>query len=431
MPGADLVRRHVLKSLAQYWRDAPFLIESLPVASISIAAVNGPLKLKAVNLPSWASSCGVDGILLVPCEAVPSPMSTCWNEVDWFLASFLILECVHERAWENTNNTIHSYSFRIKDWDKRIWDYAWVNRYALFLRQWAAVENSTDADQLFGSLPKPCITLTHDVDAISKTSPIRIKFFCFKLFNIARYLFRLKPSRAFKEIKKLALYLLSQEDWNILASLAQLEASQGIKAVYHFYADYRPKSVFRWLLDPDNFVRALSNSGIFRILIRCGHHIGLHPSIDSWNNSALIATQRANLSQVVNINIVHCRQHWLRFSWQETWLVQEKAGIAFDSTLMFNDRSGFRNGAAVRWCPWNFSANKSHQLSAIPTVLMDSHLYDYEQLSEAARQNQIIKIIRECKYVHGHAYVLWHPHTLTKDYGWIQGFDQLLAVLKT
>lgn len=431
LPGAETIRRHVLKSLIEYWRNSPLTIESLPITSISISQVNGPLKLKAVNLPSWASSCGVDGILLVPCEAVPSHVSTCWHEVDWFLASFLILECVHERAWENSNNTIHSYSFKIKEWDDRIWDYAWVNRYALFLRQWASFKSLTEAVNLFGSLPDPCITLTHDVDAIRKTIPIKIKFFCFKMFNVARYCSKFKLASALKEIKCLTLYLFSQEDWNTLVPLAHIEASQGIKAVYHFYADFRSKSVFRWLLDPEDFIRELSSSGIFQMLIHYGHYIGLHPSVDSWNNSQLIAAQRSSLSKVVNTNILYCRQHWLRFGWKDTWLAQEKAGIAFDSTLMFNDRAGFRNGAAVKWCPWNFLSSKTHRLSVIPTVLMDSHLYDYEQLSEADRLDKLSKILRECTYVHGHAYVLWHPHTLTSDYGWKDGFYQLLALLKT
>ena len=39
-----------------------------------------------------------------------------------------MLEGWHERIWEKVHGCIHSYSFRLKGWDTRAWDHAWVNR---------------------------------------------------------------------------------------------------------------------------------------------------------------------------------------------------------------------------------------------------------------------------------------------------------------
>lgn len=64
---------------------------------------------------------------------------------------------------------------------------------------------------------------------------------------------------------------------------------------------------------------------------------------------------------------------------------------------------------------------------AQPTVLMDSHLYDYEPLSEAERSSQMRYWLAECQKVRGEMAVLWHPHTLTEDYGWKDGFSELLT----
>ena len=58
------------------------------------------------------------------------------KKVDWWTAIFLLMEGWHERIWEKTRGVIHSYSFKLKDWDTRAWDHAWVNRIALFLRKW-------------------------------------------------------------------------------------------------------------------------------------------------------------------------------------------------------------------------------------------------------------------------------------------------------
>ena len=60
---------------------------------------------------------------------------------------------------------------------------------------------------------------------------------------------------------------------------------------------------------------------------------------------------------------------------------------------------------------------------------MDSHFYDYQQIDEAQRRRQIAAWVKECQDVHGQMSVLWHPHTLSEDYGWDQGFNDLLSVI--
>ena len=58
---------------------------------------------------------------------------------------------------------IHSYSFHLKNWDKRVWEHAWVNRIAIFLRIWASKLNNSKPEDLFGHLPIAKIQISHDV----------------------------------------------------------------------------------------------------------------------------------------------------------------------------------------------------------------------------------------------------------------------------
>jgi len=59
-------------------------------------------------------------------------------------------------------------------------------------------------------------------------------------------------------------------------------------------------------------------------------------------------------------------------------------------------------------------------------VLMDSHLFDYQDLDASDQSAVIDKLISEIQLVGGQASIIWHPHTLGSDYGWESAFDMLL-----
>ena len=61
---------------------------------------------------------------------------------------------------------------------------------------------------------------------------------------------------------------------------------------------------------------------------------------------------------------------------------------------------------------------------------MDSHIYDYLELDERQHTDFMRSFIKECKMLNGEAAVLWHPHTLTNDYGWSSGFTKLLNLIE-
>lgn len=385
-----------------------------------------PLKLKEVRLPAWAKDCGVDGQILVPIECIGyDSAEAAWKKVDWWAAIFLLMEGWHERLWEATNGVIHSYSCRLKGWDTRVWDHAWVNRIALFLRKWFFVEFPKN-EISFGHLPKPKLVLSHDVDAVSKTLPIRLKQSAFNLFNSIRFLAKGRIANSMSYLGNGVRMLLSREDWWVFDRLLEMEEMADIKAVYHFYADPRSKSLKRWLMDPSYDISKPKLRKLLEKIKDKGHEIGLHPTYDCWNDSVLLRRQKELLEENAGVEIKKCRQHWLRFSWRYTWSAQSKAGIQADSTLMFNDRSGFRNSACIKWFPYDEKKGEVHKLQCTSSVIMDSHFYDYQNLSHTDILGNLKEWTDECKIVRGNCSVLWHPHTLSKDYGWQEGLRIIL-----
>ena len=426
LPEREWLRSHVVTSLSDYWSQNMAEVEALPVVAVDLAGIVPPLRLVEVVLPEWASEVGIDGALLVPSESVAHGKPL-WEEVDWWSAAFLMMECWHERVWELTNGPVHSYSRRLRGWDTRVWDRAWVNRIALFLRQWAAHCASVRADSLLGTLPDPDIRLSHDVDAVSKTLAIRLKQ---SVMGVAASLRRERGADG-RPGSSAARFLFSRQDWWAVTDVLQMESERDIVGTFYLHADPRRRSPKRWLMDPGYRLDSPLGRRLLSELSEMEARVGLHPTFDSFDRPHVLRSQREHLEKRLGRTVSSARQHWLRFSWHTTWAAQEKAGIREDSTLMFNDRPGFRASAATSWHPWDASTGASHSLVEVPCCFMDSHGYDYADLCGGDGLEQMRAVVQECLAVHGTMQVLWHPHTLAADYGWRDGFIELLDLVDT
>ena len=434
LPQPSQIRSHVLIALARYWPASCVPITTLPLQVIRPQpAISSPLRLQVVAVPHWAADAAVEGKLLVPYEVLPANTQTSadtWRSVDWLLAAFLLLEGWHERLWEHQYGPIHSYSLGLKDWDERVWQRAWVNRIGLFLRQWAIQLSGGICEAQLGPLPEPFIHMTHDVDAVQKTLPIRLKQGAFKLFNAVRAARKGQFIQSAQHIGRATRFFLSWEDWWVFDRLIAVEKFSRVHATWHFYADSRRKSFKRWLLDPGYEIDMPSQRKLIQKLKQEGHQIGLHPAFDTWQSTSLLAAARDRLEHISGSSVLHCRQHWLRFSWKDTWHAQASVGLRQDTTLMFNDRPGYRTSTALAWQPWCPSSRSCHAITVLPTVLMDSHCYDYKPMTTQQRRESIKYWINECKAVRGEIAVLWHPHTLSMDYGWSVGFHELINIIQ-
>ncbi len=426
VPRATL-KAHVGKALQRYWPTNGQLVDLLGVAEQRFPSAVQALVLVMVPLPEWAIEFGVEGCIAVPREACGDPVQPRWNDVDWWLAAFLMLEGWHERAWEEVHGTIHSYSSRLAGWDERIWARAWVNRIGLFLRAWAAVNAEQDAIALFGPVPAPEIIMTHDVDAVSKTWSIRLKQSAFLGFNAVRLMVRAKPRMAAARLAQALRFLVGRCDWWMLDTVLDMERRAGVRSRFNFYADDRPKNLPRWIFDPGYDITEPRLGDFIARMVKAGWGVGLHQSHGAWRSAEPMRRQRERLEFIARAPVTSCRQHWLRFGWCDTWAAQTAAGFEQDTTLMFNDRPGLRCAAALNWTPWNPLQGRAHDLSELPTMLMDSHFHDYQPMTPAQRRAAFRYWLDEVVAVGGQAAVLWHPHTLARDYGWKEGFQELIA----
>jgi len=415
-------KQEVLGIFERYWNGRSDVVSQLPVVRADFLPDELPPQLDWCELPEWASECGVDGKILLP-----KVWALKWDQVPWYEVAWWMANGWAERLWEKKNGCIDSYSFRLSEWDARLWNFAWVNRIALFLRCWAARENKISEENLFGSLPKAELLLTHDVDAVSKTGMIRIKQGAFNFFNSARLLFSGKPRMALEKFLSASRFLFSPDDYMGIPRLMEIEKNFGLRSTFHFYSGKTgwEKSIPSMLIDPGYDISSKHLSGFLRDLLSGGWEVGLHPSALTWQQSIEITGQRTKLEAIISSPVTKVRQHWLRFSWEKTWSAQEAAGLKLDSTLGFNDRPGFRNSAALRMKVCS-NVKPEPDLESVPMFLMDSHLYDYSNLSSQDRKDTMRRWLRELKHVGGVGSIIWHTQVLGKDYGWGEGYETLL-----
>ena len=424
-------RSLAMRALALYWQNSEAPVAALPVP-VAQAPAEEPLppRLVEVKLPPWAADLAPDGTLPVPAHCIVEVGAEQYLRVDWLFAAFWYLNGSAERAFEAAHGPVHSNSFRLSGWPARMWERAWANRIALFLRRWAARQAGADETMLFGPLPLAQIFVTHDVDAVRKTWSIRLKQPVFHAFNGLRRLLAGDVGGAVSKFGAAARFACSRADYWRFDELVEMERAAKVSACYLVYggAPADRTGVLR-VVDPHYDVMEDKLAQRLRELARQGHIIGVHPSYGSWEDSGAMRRERERVERATGAPVANCRQHWLRFSWARTWAAQCEAGLTLDMTLGFNDRPGFRNGAALRFSPWNAEGSAALGIESVPLVLMDSQLYDYAELDEAGREAAVRRWIGEVIDVRGTASVIWHPHTLSPDYGWRGGFLMLLRAV--
>ena len=403
----------------------------LPVVNIDLPLPCFPPNMQFIQLPDWAQDLGENGHILIPSEYLQAGEHAEWQRTDWWAVAFWYLNGLPERAFEETHGEIHSYSFRLKHWDDRMWQKPWVNHIALFLRRWAAVHLRQDETSLFGKRPEAEIILTHDVDAVTKTLKIRLKQAAFHKFNALKLLLQGKFNLSAKKMMQMFEVTFRKDNYWCFEQIRQWENQHGLRSIFNFYGGYNRQNatIKKQIIDPDYDVGADKISKEIRSLLKDGWEIGLHQSYDAWRSVENMQTERAYLEAAAGQPITSCRQHWLMFSWRKTWEAQEQAGLKLDTTLGFNNRPAFRSAAALRYAPWSFTENRPMTIEVIPLVLMDSHLYDYQQFNADERQQVMQKWIDAIKSVGGVATVVWHQRVMSRDYGWDESYKALLKMV--
>lgn len=153
------------------------------------------------------------------------------------------------------------------------------------------------------------------------------------------------------------------------------------------------------------------------------HEIGLHASYGTFKNPTQMKKEADKLRQVMNEegikqDEIGSRQHYLRWSTPETARHLEAAGIAYDSTLGYADRAGFRCGTCHEYPMFDIERKKILNLRQRPLILMEASVLSQKYMN-LGYSNDALEYMKSLKATcHGYGGIftlLWHNSHLRTE----------------
>lgn len=343
---------------------------------------------------------------------------------DIFWNAFVFLSRYEEYLSEKNGKNIYSYSLNHPRIDKSSFDIPIVNilfnELEIFFRQ-------RFHNLHFGKPKKPKVDLSHDVDYIKKTVQLRLKQTLFNGFNTLKSIKH--PHKFVKNAKKTILFLFSNPSYWCFDYWKQTEQRKNLRSTFYVYVKEGRKNFIAWLLDPSyDITTDMRLRNELKALYRNGFDIGLHGSYESAKDIEKLKREKDILERTLGICVTKTRQHWLNYYESITPKAHERL-FAYDSTLGWNDRAGFRSGCASAYNPYNFEKKEAYKHVEVPQVVMDAHLFDY-----ANNENKLHKIVamiqktkKTCKTMH--ISVSWHQRVCSDDYKWHVLYEELVDAL--
>ena len=156
--------------------------------------------------------------------------------------------------------------------------------------------------------------------------------------------------------------------------------------------------------------------------------IGLHPSYHAHNHPDYLREERRLLLDLTGSAPISVRQHYLRFVSPATPRLQVANGFRIDSTLGFATQVGFRHGTCMPFRHFDVVQNKALDLWEMPLAVMDSALFNRQNLSASEAVTASKEILQMCARFGGIGVILWHNVLWDElDFpGWGDHFEAIL-----
>ena len=249
-----------------------------------------------------------------------------------------------------------------------------------------------------GFLKNPfTLLLTHDIDYL----PTRFdRGFPRLVRAVARHtITRRRPADSFRVMREYAGALFKKEPYNEIETIMEIEGSRDVRSSFQVISarGHRADPSYK-LTDPDV-------QGALLRLHSAGWELCLHGSYLASRSRGQIAAERKFLENTLSVPILGHRQHYLNFHPSQLFDEVEDAGLIYDLSVGYNDRSGPRAGTLYPYKPYNLEKSRPHEIWEIPFIFMDATFattYRMEPSGIIEHIQSALKGKRSC------AAIIWH-----------------------
>lgn len=152
--------------------------------------------------------------------------------------------------------------------------------------------------------------------------------------------------------------------------------------------------------------------------------VGIHPSLASNDDFGRLTDEYNGLIRVLGRKVTASRQHFLKFTFPDTYRRLIELGITDDYSMGYASTPGFRAGCALPFKFYDLTADQLSGLTIHPVTMMDVTLRDYLRLNPDQSLEMIRNQVNILKSAGGHFVSLWHNESLG-DHGKWQGWRKV------
>ncbi|TEA78749.1 hypothetical protein ERE07_09465 [Allopusillimonas ginsengisoli] len=151
-----------------------------------------------------------------------------------------------------------------------------------------------------------------------------------------------------------------------------------------------------------------------------GHEIGLHPSYNAFQQPEVIVKEAQRLARICDEEGIERgawggRMHFLRWETPTTLYGWELAGAAYDSSLGYADRPGFRCGTCFEYPAFDPARYMPVNVRIRPLIAMEVTILGQRHLglgTGEAAYTKFMHLKNVCRAVDGNFTLLWHNSEL-------------------